>query len=578
MSRELRFMAKGARLPGDATVADLARAQQLRRDAPRIKNLRPEELQARVRQSVNMPVPMDNSDRLSIDLEGQIQLKITDIDPYDKNPRQAANNQYEAIKESIRSSRMLAPLVVTKRPGATRFMVGAGGNSRLKAQKELWLETQDPRYEYLLVTYRPWESEVKTLAAHVAENELRGEMIFWDKARGIWAMKEELEAERESSFSLRQLHDALRGHGLSVSITLLSFYSFALDNLVELGEATRYLSGAAVTALQPAFKHLSTYFISAHGRSTEEWNSLRVNVLQSEAQSLIQESQKSDESGEEQGSGKRRLLDAEQLIAALEHAIALALNQTVAQVRDVRQLARTLPKASMSELLQHHQDMCARKPNRPTLPSSEQAPTPGNATSTMRTGSAASSDETSGAAAASKDRSGGHQEPASSAPPFPLPSSFDPLKTTQECVTAFSRLCEFADCLRLTDAMPSGYFVEVPADDTPIDLDPEQSDRNRYTGWWLAAMHSGQIDGAFSHRLPESSKWRQAQLMEHGENETALQWLIETVLGNPIGLIEMADWLTQPQNRAIADYLQLLKAIQHLRTENPERFSVEAAQ
>ena len=66
--------------------------------------------------------------------------------------------------------------------------------------------------------------------------------------------------------------------------------------------------------------------------------------------------------------------------------------------------------------------------------------------------------------------------------------------------------------------------------------------------------------------------------MEHGENETALQWLIETVLGNPIGLIEMADWLTRPQNRAIADYLQLLKAIQHLRTVNPERFSVGAAQ
>ena len=561
-------MAKGARLPGDATVADLARAQQLRRDAPRIKNLRPEELQARVRQSVNTPVPMDNTDRLSIDLEGQIQLKITDIDPYDKNPRQAANDQYEAIKESIRSSRMLAPLVVTKRPGSTRFMVGAGGNSRLKAQKELWLETQDPRYEYLLVTYRPWESEVKTLAAHVAENELRGEMIFWDKARGIWAMKEELEAERGNSFSLRQLHDALRGHGLSVSITLLSFYSFALDNLVELGEATRYLSGSAVTALQPAFKHLSTYFISAHGRSTEEWSSLRVSVLQSEARSLIQDSQKSDESGEEPGSGKRRLLDAERLIAALEHAIALALDQAAAQVRDVRQLAKTLPKASMMELLQHHQDMCARKPNRPTLPSSKQAPTPGNAASTMRAGSAASSEE----------RSGGHQEPASSAPSSLLPSSLDPLKTTQECITAFSRLCEFADCLRLTDAMPSGYFVEVPADDTPIDLDPEQSDRNRYAGWWLAAMHSGQIDGAFSHRLPESSKWRQAQLMEHGENETALQWLIETVLGNPIGLIEMADWLTRPQNRAIADYLQLLKAIQHLRTVNPERFSVGAAQ
>src|ERR1035437_8275540 len=97
--------AKGARIPGDATVADLARAQQVRRGnvSPSIRNLSPEELQARVRQSVNIPVPMDNSARLSIELESQIQLKIIDIDPYDKNPRQAANEKYEGIKESIRT-------------------------------------------------------------------------------------------------------------------------------------------------------------------------------------------------------------------------------------------------------------------------------------------------------------------------------------------------------------------------------------------------------------------------------------------------------------------------------------------
>jgi len=568
-------MAKGARLPGDATVADLARAQ-LRRDSPRIKNLSPEELQARVRQSLNTPVPMDNTDRLSIELEGQIQLRVTEIDPYDKNPRQAANDQYEAIKESIRSSRMLAPLVVTKRPGSTRYMVGAGGNSRLKAQKELWLETQDPRYEYLLVTYRPWESEVKTLAAHVVENELRGEMIFWDKARGVWAMKEELEAEHGKSLSLRQLHDELFGHGLSVSIALLSYYSFALDNLAELGEATRCLSKNAVEALQPAFKHYSTYFISAHGHSTEEWHRLRISVLQSEAQFLRQQSV---ENAADQEHGKRRLLDAERLIAAFENAIALALGQSASQVREVRQLTKTLPKASMTELLQHYQEMCARK----RLPSSETASAPSKATnectagSSAESGSATSQNESPGAAASSEDqdKSAGRRAPASSAPSTSL--SQDPLNAVQACITGFSRLCGFADCLCLTEAMPAGYFVEVPTDNTPLDLNPDLDDRNRYAGWWLAAMHSAQIDGAYSDRLPATSKWRLAQLMENGKDEAELQWLIESVLGNPIGLTEMADWLTHPNNRAIVDYQQLLKAIQHLRTAHPERFVIEGA-
>jgi hypothetical protein len=63
--------------------------------------------------------------------------------------------------------------------------------------------------------------------------------------------------------------------------------------------------------------------------------------------------------------------------------------------------------------------------------------------------------------------------------------------------------------------------------------------------------------------------------MENGKDEAELQWLIESVLGNPIGLTEMADWLTHPNNRAIVDYQQLLKAIQHLRTVHPERFVIE---
>jgi hypothetical protein len=52
-------------------------------------------------------------------------LRITDIQPFDKNPRQAANPLFDTIKASIRQRGMDAPLTVTRRPGATHYVVTA---------------------------------------------------------------------------------------------------------------------------------------------------------------------------------------------------------------------------------------------------------------------------------------------------------------------------------------------------------------------------------------------------------------------------------------------------------------------
>ncbi len=529
----------------------------------------------------------DNTDRPAIEMEGHLQLHITDIDPYDKNPRQVANEKYEEIKESIRNSRMQSPLVVSKRPASTRYMVSAGGNTRLKAQKELWLETQDRRYEHVLVIYRPWESELKVLAAHVTENELRGSMVFWDKARGVWAMKLELERERGQSLSLRQLHDALRGYGLTASITLLSFYGFALDNLAELGDATRLLSRTAVEALQPTFKHLSTYLIAAHQQPPDAWHALRIDVLRNMAQSaLAPDTQQDSELTNEPG--HVRPLNPEALIAALEVAVARTLDQTVQQVREVRLLAKVMPTLPMADLIQQYQATQARqasqsRPTRPTdaLPGEPIVSRPGSPPLDARpppvaTHAGTGTAQESESASPSVPRTPGEQ--TQNDPANTTEDTSDLLKNVQRHITAMARVCNFADCLRLTDAMPAGFYVESPADDTPLDLDPAHTDsRNRYVGWWLAAMHSGQIGGDYSHRLPAESTWRQAQRQEAGHDENALIWLIDTVLGNPIGLVEMADWLTHPATQAMADYHHLVRALQRLRSEAAQRFTVGGA-
>lgn len=113
-------------------------------------------------------------------------LRVTDIQPYENNPRQAGNPLFDTIKASIRQRGMDAPLKVTRRPGSMHYVVAAGGNPRLLAQLQLWQETADSRFETVPVVIKAWYSESDVLAGHLMENEQRSDLIFWDKARGAW--------------------------------------------------------------------------------------------------------------------------------------------------------------------------------------------------------------------------------------------------------------------------------------------------------------------------------------------------------------------------------------------------------
>lgn len=83
-------------------------------------------------------------------------VEVDEIDVYDHNPRQLANDRYEEIKASIRASGMEQTLTITRRPGAPRYMIAAGGNTRLQAVKALWRETGDERFRCIHCLFRPW--------------------------------------------------------------------------------------------------------------------------------------------------------------------------------------------------------------------------------------------------------------------------------------------------------------------------------------------------------------------------------------------------------------------------------------
>jgi len=223
----------------------------------------PDERRRLVAESLQVGNPGNNSRDLAGQgdprTESQIELSIDEIRPYENNPRRAANAKFDDIKESIRTSGLRSPLTVTRRPGESHFIVEAGGNTRLLALRQLWVETRDPRFRKLVVLFRPWRSESHVLTAHLIENEQRGEMTFWDKASGVVALKSRLEAEQGRTLTLRPLEDALHALGLAVNTATLGLHLFATERLRTLGEAVADLSGLDVKTIQPRLNALKRY-------------------------------------------------------------------------------------------------------------------------------------------------------------------------------------------------------------------------------------------------------------------------------------------------------------------------------
>jgi len=164
--------------------------------------------------------------------ETMIVLTLDELDYYDRNPRKQDNRQFEEIKESIKvNSGLASVLVVTRRPGSDKFMVAAGGNTRVKALQELYKETGDKTFFEIRANFRPWENETKILVDHLIENELRDDLTFIDQAIAIKALKEDLEKEHGKSLSLRKLSDELKRIGYPKSTSLLSRLFYASDVL-----------------------------------------------------------------------------------------------------------------------------------------------------------------------------------------------------------------------------------------------------------------------------------------------------------------------------------------------------------
>lgn len=190
------------------------------------------------------PMPQDEPEHFR-------QLGIEEIQAYPDNPRTQPNPMYEAMKDSFRAGGIESVVLqVTKCPGDSLYTVSNGANTRLKIIQELWEETQDMRFRAVRCVIQRFESNEHMLAAAVAENNQRGDLCFWDSAAAIIKFRKRLAAATGADLSMRDFVEKAKEYRLSINITTLSSYEFAVRTFGHL-EFSQHLSYSMIQKLQP---------------------------------------------------------------------------------------------------------------------------------------------------------------------------------------------------------------------------------------------------------------------------------------------------------------------------------------
>ncbi|MBV6540770.1 ParB N-terminal domain-containing protein [Ursidibacter maritimus] len=162
----------------------------------------------------------------------QKQLIVVTLDklrPYEGNPRRTKNPAFDEIKASIKARGLDHAPNVTQRPGDDFYTIADGGNTRLQALKELFQETQDSRFWSIECVFKPWNgdiddinSKLNILIGHLAENDIRGDLTFIEKALGIREVKKLYEEKYQEYFSHRKLAEKLGENGYPISHQIIA--------------------------------------------------------------------------------------------------------------------------------------------------------------------------------------------------------------------------------------------------------------------------------------------------------------------------------------------------------------------
>ncbi len=184
------------------------------------------------------PQPLSNYEKESdfvshLTTKTFLNIPISNLETYDKNPRRMQNPNFNQIKDSIFKDGINQPLVVTQRPGSKNFIIYKGGNTRLKALQELYSETGDRKFRFVDCLFHPWTGfESDAIVGHLQENQMRKSLCFIDRAFGTKLAIEHLKQEFENKeLSLRDIREMLARKGYNTTISSISTMLYASDNL-----------------------------------------------------------------------------------------------------------------------------------------------------------------------------------------------------------------------------------------------------------------------------------------------------------------------------------------------------------
>lgn len=158
------------------------------------------------------------------------ELPIDQISCYANNPRVARNPEYARLKNSLEKNGIEAPLVVTRMPGSKHYTLQAGGNTRLNIAQALH---EDGAEEFATVPciVKEWTSEMNLLVSHLRENDMRGNLMFIERALGVMAFAKLANPPNTEPLSQRELAKQLNEHGYALSQPVISVMDYAVNRL-----------------------------------------------------------------------------------------------------------------------------------------------------------------------------------------------------------------------------------------------------------------------------------------------------------------------------------------------------------
>ena len=435
------------------------------------------------------------------DYPGFMRLRCEEVDYYDRNPRTSLNPRYTEIRDSIiERGGLQGPLTVTRRPGAKRYMLYMGGNTRLQIVRELWRTTRAPRYEWINVTFHEWVNEADIIAAHLIENEARADTTFFEKAGGLAVLKDELEKLRGTSLTLRELGVEAKRLGMKVSAVAAMNYLYAVAELSALGPLLTHENVNAIRTHAARHEKL----ISVLNLDPFAYRDAFRAIVDAAAARLVSSEEVSRTSALD-GAQTQQLLDA------MDRALARQADLDPGRIKDVlAEIASSGAGPSSARI----REVAARADD-------ERADSPHDAAAAAVTPEQRGDDKAHSAGGDSR-RS---QSPSPAAPPAddlalaaeppvlqptaaPAPAEEADRGFFDELV-AFCGAFEIEALLCLHDSMPHGFYMEFPSDYFELLPADAAADPNlrRAAYLYLVAL-SRQLEQGVAERMPAASAWR----------------------------------------------------------------------